>query len=103
MPAPRYLTKSRFKLATECETKLFYTRKQEYADQALDDDFLEALAEGGFQVGELAKFHFDDQPHVHGITVKSSGYDKPLEETRRRIKSGQQVIGEAAVKHENLF
>jgi hypothetical protein len=37
----RYLTKSRFKLATECPTKLFYTRKKEYADQSLEDSFLE--------------------------------------------------------------
>ena len=29
---PRYLTKSRFKLAVECPTKLFYTGKPEYAN-----------------------------------------------------------------------
>ena len=55
---PRYLTKSRFKLALECETKLFYTHKEEYCDQKVDDSFLEALAEGGFQVGELAKCYY---------------------------------------------
>ena len=49
------LTKSKFKLATECPTKLFYTGKQEYANTSLENPFLEALAEGGFQVGELAK------------------------------------------------
>ena len=48
----RYLTKSRFKLAMECPTKLYYTGKGEYINQDLDDPFLLALAEGGFQVGE---------------------------------------------------
>jgi len=100
---PRYLTKSRFKLATECETKLFYTRKDEYADQSMEDEFLQALAEGGYQVGELAKFHFVDQPQKEGITVESKGYEKPLEETRQMIDAGQTIIAEAAVKYENLF
>ena len=46
----RYLTKSRFKLATECPTKLYYTGKKEYLNQKYEDSFLLALAEGGFQV-----------------------------------------------------
>ena len=29
MASPRYLTKSRFKLAAECPTKLFYTGKED--------------------------------------------------------------------------
>ncbi|WP_298923798.1 hypothetical protein [uncultured Ramlibacter sp.] len=52
---PRYLIKSRFKLALECPTKLFYIGKPGlYLDTKQQDDFLQALAEGGFQVGELA-------------------------------------------------
>ncbi|HCS10339.1 MAG TPA: hypothetical protein DIV40_02675, partial [Clostridiales bacterium] len=47
--AKRYLTKSRFKLAMECPTKLYYTGKDEYINQNIDDSFLLALAEGGFQ------------------------------------------------------
>jgi hypothetical protein len=103
MLTPRYLTKSRFKLATECETKLYFTKKSEYADQDIEDEFLQALAEGGYQVGELAKFYFDDQPQNNGITVESIGYEEPLEETRQKIKAGQQIIAEAAVKYDNLF
>lgn len=47
----RCLTKSRFKLAMECPTKLYYTEKDEYVNNAIDDPFLLALADGGFQVG----------------------------------------------------
>jgi hypothetical protein len=52
MSKKRLLTKSRFKLALECPTKLFYTGKKEYPDKKIEDPFLEALAKGGFQVGE---------------------------------------------------
>jgi len=56
----RYLTKSKFKLALECPTKLFYCDKKEYLNRKLDDEFLENLAKGGFQVGKLAKLYFPD-------------------------------------------
>ena len=55
MANPRYLTKSRFKLAAECPTKLFYTGKDKvYRNTKQEDSFLAMLAEGGYQVGELA-------------------------------------------------
>jgi hypothetical protein len=95
----RLLTKSRFKLATECPTKLFYThKKDEYADQALDDAFLEALAEGGFQVGELAK-----AMNPGGRDIKSLGYDESLAETNELLKQEKATVYEAAVKYKNLF
>ena len=56
MSKPRYLTKTRFKLAVQCPTKLFYTgKKTTYRDTMQEDSFLAMLAEGGYQVGELAK------------------------------------------------
>jgi len=36
----RYLTKSRFKLAIECPTKLFYTGKKNYRDLKQEDSFV---------------------------------------------------------------
>ena len=94
----RSLTKSRFKLATECPTKLFYTRKKEYADQSAADSFLAALAEGGFQVGELAKAM---NPGGHG--VKSPNYEESLAETNKLLEQENVTIYEAAVRYENLF
>ncbi len=55
MSKTKYLTKSRFMLARECPAKLFYTGKKEYPDINEEDSFLEGLADGGFQVGALAK------------------------------------------------
>ena len=50
-PRPRYLTKSRYRIACECPTRLFYTKKKEYKDNGLEDPFLAALRDGGFQGG----------------------------------------------------
>jgi hypothetical protein len=94
----RYLTKSRFKLATECPTKLFYTRKKEYADQSLEDSFLEALAEGGYQVGELAKAY-----HPDGHDIKSLDLEQSVAETNELLEQENATIFEAAVRYENLF
>lgn len=96
-----YLTKSRFKLAQECETKLFYYRKPEYADQSADDPFLLELAKGGYQVGELAKYYFAD--NLGEITVTETRNEQALEETNLRIARGDRKIAEAAVRFENLF
>ena len=59
MPSPRYLTKSRFKLAVDCPAKLFYCGKgSTYRDAMAESDFLAMLAEGGYQVGALAKLRY---------------------------------------------
>lgn len=98
MMAKRYLTKSRFKLATDCPTKLYYTKKQAYADQNLDDSFLLALADGGFQIGELAKLYFPG-----GHDIKSLEYAQSLSETNALLAQDQVTIYEAAIATENLF
>jgi hypothetical protein len=98
MKNPRYLTKSRFKLALDCETKLFYTNKKEYPDQRIDDAFLEALAEGGFQVGELAKMY-----HPGGIEIPYGPYDDMVNETLRLLSQEKVIIYEATIKFQNLL
>ncbi len=95
---PRYLTKSRFKLALECPAKLYYTGKHDYADSKLEDSFLLALAEGGFQVGELAKCLF---PIGHDI--KTLDYEESLDITNSLLEQERVTIYEAAVLYENLF
>jgi hypothetical protein len=94
----KYLTKSRFKLAIECPTKLFYTGKKEYANNSLDNPFLEALAEGGFQVGELAKYYYPGGHSIHTLD-----YQDALEQTNQLLEQDNVIIYEAAIKHNNLF
>ena len=96
---PRYLTKTRFKLGMECPTKLFYTGKEKvYANQNLEDSFLASLAEGGFQVGELAKSYFPG-----GYEIETLDYDKALQETNNLLQNENVVIFEAAVRYEQFF
>lgn len=95
---PRYLTKSRFKLAVECPRKLFYTGQPEYLDKSRDDSFLAALAEGGYQVGELAKLMYPG-----GVTIEELGHQIALEKTQELLKHDQVVIFEAALAYKNLF
>ena len=101
----RYLTKSRFKQALECPTKLFYTKKaSEYANISNEDSFLQSLAEGGFQVGELAKFYFHDNPIEEKITIETRDEGKAIAETNEMLsREGRVVIAEAAFKFKNLF
>jgi hypothetical protein len=96
---PRYLTKSRFKLALECPTKLFYAGKPDiYPDAKQQDEFLAALAEGGFQVGELAKLMFPG-----GIEVTSKTHDEQVEDTRRLLARDEVTLFEAAIRYGKLF
>lgn len=95
---PRYLTKSRFKLALECETKLFYTNKKEYPDTKVDDPFMEALAEGGYQIEELARLYLDG-----GILIEERDYEKSLAMTDELLKKDKVIIYQAAFRFENLF
>jgi len=95
----KYFTKSRFSVALKCPTKLYYQGKPEiYANQNVENDFLEALAEGGFQVGELAKCYFPG-----GTDIKSLKYADALDQTNTLLKQNNVIIYEAAVKHEDFF
>ena len=62
----RLLTKSRYKLALSCPNKLYYTRKKQYANTSSEDPFLEALAQGGFQVEELARLSYPEGVLIEG-------------------------------------
>ncbi|HPY93858.1 MAG TPA: DUF2779 domain-containing protein, partial [Clostridia bacterium] len=71
MPARR-LTKSRFQLAMSCPAKLYYDGKPAYANRSLEDAFLNALAEGGFQVGALARAYYPGGILVGGASTKEA-------------------------------
>ena len=94
----RYLTKSRFLLAMECPTKLYYTGKEEYADQSSEDPFLAALAEGGFQVGALARCYFPG-----GYMIGQLDDQEALTETARLLQQENAVLYEPAFFYGSLF
>lgn len=101
----KVLTKTRFKLGLECPNKLYYTGKtEEYANPKSKDLFLIALADGGFQVEELARLHYPE-----GILIEDKKDDKnydyldKVQQTNELFKLENVVIFEAAFIYENLF
>jgi len=95
---PRYLTKTLFNLAHECPTKLYYYHKEEYPSTKEDDEFLEALAEGGFQVGALAKCYYPE-----GIEVTTLDHQEAIQQTNELLKRDSVTIFEAAICFEDFF
>lgn len=99
MTTKRYLTKSRFKLALECPTKLFYGGKsREYRDQMAENDFLAMLAEGGYQVGELAKLRYPD-----GIEINERDHAAAEASTREYLSRDNVVLFEPAIRVGSFF
>lgn len=91
----RYLTKSRFKMAVGCPRKLYYAgKKKVYRDTKKDDTFLKSLADGGFQVGELAKCLYPN-----GTEVLPKGNKEALAETAERMKRENVTLFEPAIAH----
>ena len=94
----RYLTKSRFSLAVECPTKLDYKDDPAYASTKLENEFLLALAEGGHQVGALAKCLFPD-----GIEIDEKGHDASVARTADLLQRDEVTLFEAAIRVGRLF
>jgi hypothetical protein len=98
---PRLLTKSRFKEALDCPTKLFYTHKKgQYTNAQIEDTFLESLAQGGFQVEELARMYY---PSGHAILGNDHDYEHLAAETAELLKKENVTIFEAAFLYDGLF
>ena len=67
-----YLSKTDFKVARTCATKLYY-RKLGYPSMRDDDEYLQFLADGGYMVEAIAKLCYPE-----GIEI---GFDKGPEES----------------------
>ena len=90
----KYLTKTLFKKGLECPLKLTVNYK------SLDEknEFLSALADGGFQAEELSRLHY--RP---GYLIDDRDYANSLKNTNDLLKKPDSIIYEAAFLHENLF
>lgn len=93
----RYLTKSRFAVALECPTKLRFIDDPEFNNTDLTNEFLLSLADGGHQVGALAKTLFPG-----GIEVDEEGHDAQVARTSALLTSDATLF-EAAFSVGSLF
>ena len=97
----KVLTKSRFKLGLECPNKLFYNGKsEEYVNTKVDDPFMAALAQGGFQVEALARMQ-----HPDGIFIGAEHYEyqKAADLTQAALQQEDVTLFEAAFLEDGLF
>jgi hypothetical protein len=93
------LTKSRFVLAAECATKLYYRdNAARYVDASLHDDYLKALAEGGFQVGALAQLMYPG-----GELIDGGSLDDRVHRTSDLMQRDEVTIYEAAIRFDDLL
>jgi hypothetical protein len=97
----KVLSKSKFKLGLECPNKLYYSGNPIYANSKIEDPFLLALANGGFQVEALARLHY---PNGIMINTNHYEYEKAAQLTFDiLLRNENVVIYEAAFLFENYF
>lgn len=95
------LSKSRFKIGLECPNKLYFTRNiEQFPSTKTEDTFLQSLAQGGFQVEELARMHY---PGGHLIDNPHYDYEGAVNATAELLQQENVVIYEAAFLWNNLF
>jgi len=86
-------------MAVECPTKLYYTGKpKQYKDAMSENDFLRMLAEGGYQVGELAKCCYPE-----GIEIEGLGHEAAEQKTLELLKRDKVILFEPAIRFGNMF
>ena len=90
----KFLTKTLFKKGLECPIKL----SGDYESSEDKNEFLDALADGGFQAEELSRLYYSP-----GVLIEDYDYATSLQKTRDLIKKPKSIIYEAAFLHENLF
>ena len=96
--SPKCLSKSRFNEGWVCPTTLSYAGKPEYGNARVDDSFLAALAEGGLQVGALARLYYGG-----GVLVDTLDSELALAQTQQLLQRSHVIIYEAAVAHGSLL
>lgn len=93
------LTKSLAMIGLQCPRKLYYhTHPEIYQNEKIEDPFLAALAEGGFQVGALAKIY-----HPEGVDLAGLSMQGALNKTKELLTQARVTIFEATFMHDNLL
>ena len=89
---PLYLSKSDFKVAQTCPTKLFY-KKNGYPSANEENDYLMMLADGGYMVEKIAKLL-----HAEGREMKYGGaHEQAAQETLKALAADQITLFEATL------
>lgn len=74
----KFLTKSDFKVASTCPTKLYY-RKHRYPTTRDDDQYLRLLADGGYIVEKMARLLFPEGQEMPSTPRANAAFAQTLE------------------------
>ena len=90
-----YLSKSNFKVARTCATKLYYLKKG-YPSSKEGNEYLEFLADGGFAIGKMAQLMYPSGTEID----PKPGIEKALETTQQYLSNDSTILFEAALLYE---
>jgi hypothetical protein len=88
-----YLSKSDFKVAQTCATKLYY-KKNNYPNALNENEYMQMLADGGYLIGHIAQMMFPEGKDLSNC--KST--KEAIEKTEELLKNEQVIIFEAAIQ-----
>lgn len=88
----KYISKTDFKMARSCFTKLHYY-KNNYPNTLEDDEYLKLMAEGGYMIGKIAQLM-----HPEGILISmESGAESAFEETKKELAKDSVTLFEPVI------
>lgn len=99
------LTKSLFTTSLGCPRKLYYAvHKEQYDNTNSDNDFMRSLAEGGIQVGALARhYYFSKYKSFAQYYIETKDKEIALRQTAEAMCEQNAVIAEAAFEWNGCF
>ena len=90
---PYFLSKSDFKIAHDCPTKLYY-KKKGYPNLKDKNEYLQHLARGGYMVGKLATLLYPS-----GILIDTgTDHEKAIKQTNSYLQKENVTLFEAAIE-----
>ena len=89
-----YLSKSEFKLAMSCPTKLAY-KKAGLKSSTEFDPYMNYLSDGGYMVGKMAQLYYPE-----GIEIKGNT-EQALAQTAEELLKDKVVLFEPAIQVNN--
>jgi hypothetical protein len=92
-----YLSKSDFKVARNCPTKLYY-RKHSYPSNKDENPYLEFLADGGYMIETIAKLLFRE-----GREIDFDSSENAFTKTMAALNGGDATLFEATLIFQNLL
>lgn len=89
-----HLSKSDFKVAMDCATKLYY-KKNRYPSLMQNNEYLEMLADGGYMIGKMAQLLYDGGILIEGNT------EECISKTEELLQLENVILFEPAISINN--